>query len=365
MLDPGHDHLRLVFFVARDEPVEGAARSKLAPEFFLAARPVVGDDRVGRGQDGLGGPVILFEFDDFCLRIVRLETENIADVGPAPPVDGLVVIAHHADVAMGRCQEPEQFVLKMVRVLVLVDHHVAQPFLIPRQNPGMLAPQAQGQQQQIVEVQGVGGPQRGLVFFEHRREPFGVFPGRLGIAVRLVFRHLKQAVVLHQSDLFDKAVRIKRFLHAVEVLEQTPHHGTDISLRRDGEVLPVAEVRDFGPQHAQAERMERRNDQFPPGPRTDERRHPFPHLARGLVGKGYREDFTGLGDALRENVRNTLRDHAGLAAARPREYQQRSFSVRNRLPLCRIQSGQECIHESPRLCMSVLFRKFSTGRRIG
>ncbi|MEJ2217444.1 MAG: hypothetical protein P8099_12605 [Gemmatimonadota bacterium] len=55
---------------------------------------------------------------------MALELQDIADVGAAKRVDGLVVVAHHAHVAPRTSQEACHVELHGVRVLVLVHHEV-------------------------------------------------------------------------------------------------------------------------------------------------------------------------------------------------------------------------------------------------
>jgi len=62
----------------------------------------------------------------------------------------------------------------------------------------VLAPQTQGQQEEIVKVQGIRGAQGRLVFLEHR--------------------------------VLKEAVGIESFFHAVHIIEQPPNHRADIPL---------------------------------------------------------------------------------------------------------------------------------------
>ncbi len=63
----------------------------------------------------------------------------------------------------------------------------------------------------------------------------------------------------------------------------------------------------------------------------------FRHLARGLVGKGYREDRLGLYPALANEPGDLGRDDARLSGARARENQKRRALVGYRLKLFRIK----------------------------
>ena len=75
----------------------------------------------------------------------------------------LVGVAHDADVAVAVGEHQHQFVLGLVRVLVLVDEDVLEPLAIVLEHVGELAEQLDGVAEQIVEVHGPGLEQAGLV----------------------------------------------------------------------------------------------------------------------------------------------------------------------------------------------------------
>ena len=62
---------------------------------------------------------------DLRAREVLFEVEDVADVGAAPRVDRLVVVADDADVLVCAPEEAHELELRAVRVLVLVDDDVA------------------------------------------------------------------------------------------------------------------------------------------------------------------------------------------------------------------------------------------------
>ena len=61
------------------------------------------------------------------------------DLGAAPAVDRLVVVAHHAQVAMAGGQGLDDAVLAAVGVLVLVDQQVVEPAGLLAPHVGVLA----------------------------------------------------------------------------------------------------------------------------------------------------------------------------------------------------------------------------------
>src|SRR6185312_12208266 len=74
------------------------ALARLGPEPFPDALGIIGDYGAGGFQDVLGGAVILFQPDGDRARKIPFEIEDVADVGAAPAVYGLVFVADHGDV---------------------------------------------------------------------------------------------------------------------------------------------------------------------------------------------------------------------------------------------------------------------------
>ncbi len=73
----------------------------VSPQRLGAPLGVVGDDGVGGVEDRRGGAVVLLELDDSGVGEVRLEAEDVSDVGLAEAVDGLVDVADGGEVALG------------------------------------------------------------------------------------------------------------------------------------------------------------------------------------------------------------------------------------------------------------------------
>ena len=100
------------------------------PNRFRDLVRVVGDDRVRRLHDGLGRAVVLLELVQREVGVVVLEVEDVLDVRAAEAVDGLGVVADHADVFPLGCQLLDDQILGKIRVLVLVHHQVLELRLV-------------------------------------------------------------------------------------------------------------------------------------------------------------------------------------------------------------------------------------------
>jgi hypothetical protein len=105
------------------------ALAQVRPEVLRLALAVVLDQRVRGAENRVGRAVVLLERDRPRLAEVALELEDVANVGASERVDRLVRIADGADVAVLLGQQLQQAVLRVVRILVLVDEDVAEGLL--------------------------------------------------------------------------------------------------------------------------------------------------------------------------------------------------------------------------------------------
>src|SRR6266545_6311616 len=94
-----HDEIGLVALIER-----GCKRHRLAararcPESLAATRDIGPDRSVRQLEYSWSRPIVLLEPHDLGGRELFLEIEDVADVGAAPAVDRLVVVANDRDIA--------------------------------------------------------------------------------------------------------------------------------------------------------------------------------------------------------------------------------------------------------------------------
>ena len=136
------------------------------------------EHEVGQPHDLGRGAVVAHQLDDVGPRVPGAEAEQVLGRGPREAVDGLGGVADDAHVVAVPEPEVEQGLLEPVDVLVLVDHEVS---VLAAHRPGhlvVLAEDAGGEEEDVLEVDDapvgldvlVGGQQPG-----HRRgvEPAG------------------------------------------------------------------------------------------------------------------------------------------------------------------------------------------------
>ena len=94
------DVIGFVYFILSFVAIDLAALPFIAAESLFDTLGIVGDDAIGYFEDGAGGAVVFFEFDQSATCIVFLKTENNPEVSFAPRVDRLVDIADHHERAL-------------------------------------------------------------------------------------------------------------------------------------------------------------------------------------------------------------------------------------------------------------------------
>jgi hypothetical protein len=130
-------------------------------------------DHCRRGvEDHLRRSIVLFEPDDARFGEVVLEVEDVLEIGAAPLVDGLVGVADDSQVAVPFRETSNQQVLRTIRILILVDHHVLElagvelPHLLRRLE------QLDGLEEQVIEVERIRVLERRQVFLVDFRNHF-------------------------------------------------------------------------------------------------------------------------------------------------------------------------------------------------
>jgi hypothetical protein len=335
------DERGLVVLVVGDVADHLVPVALVRPQPLVAAVRVAGDDGVGGREDALGGAVVLLQQDRARVREVLLELDDVADARAAEGVDRLVGVADHAQLGRfrprhRRCHQlPDELVLGVVGVLVLVDEHVPEPAPVVLRDGGQPIQQRDRLHDQVVEVERVGRAQALLVD--------GVDVGDLALVLvggagRGVVRG--DQLVLEVRDLRREPARRELLRVELEVAGDEPDQPARVvgvvhrERRADAEVLGLA------PQDANAHRVER-GDPHRVGPPPDESVDPILHLGRGLVGEGDRHDLAGVRPALGEQPGDAVGEHTSLARPGAGDDQQRRPGVDHRLALPRVEPLQQ------------------------
>ena len=120
-------------------PMTGPSRRRrLSVHSVLPRRPALWAMRpVGGGEDVRGRAVILLEPDDLRAGKVLLEAQDVGDLGAAPGIDRLVVVADAAEVAARLGEQLQPHVLRLVGVLIFVDEDVVEALAVVLEHVGV------------------------------------------------------------------------------------------------------------------------------------------------------------------------------------------------------------------------------------
>ncbi len=314
------------------EGMHGLTLAELREELLRLALAVVRDDRVGRAEDRVRRAVVLLEGDRARVGEVALELHDVADVGAAEGVDRLVRIAHGANVPVLFGQELEEPVLRVVRVLVLVDQDVPEGLLPVLARLREVLEHLDGEVEHVVEVDRVRLDEALLVPLVHVGDGL-VVEGRDAL---LVLRGADE-VVLGGRDLVVDAARDEPLRVLVELFEDLLRQADLVGLVVDREVRTVAEPLGLAPEDAPAGGVE---GEDPVGCVPEHGLEPFAHLAGGLVGEGDGQDLVRLHAAGVDQVRDAMREHTRLAGARAGDDEERPFGVDDGFPLRGVEISQ-------------------------
>ena len=296
------------------------------------AAAIVGDQSRSNGQNVPRRSIISLEPNDLGAGKVLLEAQDVFDIGAAPGVDRLVVVADAAQIAVGLGDEPEKKILNDVRVLVLVDQDVTEASAEGVENIAVFAQQPQGLEQEIAEVHRVERFQAGLIALVQGRALAAGEPRSL--ARRHALRI--DAPVFPPVDQIGERSRrpalVVQIFRLQELLEQ-PQLVVGIE---NGEIRPQAHQLGVHAQNLGADRVERAEPRHRLL-RTGEDSNPLAHLPRGLVGEGHRQDLMGAGAAGRNDVRDSGGQDARLAHAGAGENENRPVQRLDRPALLFVQ----------------------------
>jgi hypothetical protein len=334
-VNPPRDLVRLLPLVPGDEEVERLALGPVRPEALGHPAWILGDDRVGRGEDVPVAPVVLLQLHHPGAPVEVGEAEDVAHLGPAPAVDGLVVVADHDQIGLRRWGDLlQQLVLDGVGVLELVHQHVLEPRPVPGQRLGVLAEQLDQEQEQVAEVHRVRRTEQLLV------GAVGPLHGEAAVVVRGDAFHVgPPAGVLLHVDAPEHVPRVENRVHPL--FAHRPLHQLElVRVVVDDEGAGEPDLLRLAPEDGRRRGVEGGHVQVG-GPRSKQRLEPLAHLPGGLVGEGDRQDAPGGHAAGEDQVGHPAGDDPRLPRAGAGEDQERSVAVEHGLTLGRVEVLEE------------------------
>ena len=322
---------RLLALVACPIQPDQFAGSLLRPQRFILAVGVERDDLIRRVQNICRGAVILLQLDDLCIRKILLKIENVSDIRAAPAVDGLIVVADDAEVPALRCQQAHEHILRVVRILILIDMDIPNLALIGLQHRRMLRKKLKRFNDQIVEIQRVRAFQ---LFLIRLIDVVNELASIVSLALRKPVLRAEQLVFRIGNFALDLSGRQKLVVD-VQLFQNFLQRAHLVVVVVDREGARVAQFFDVAAQNFRAAGVERRNPDVL-RPRARQFFNALPHLLRRLVGEGDRHNRPRRHTVLQQ-VRHAIRQRAGLARSRARKHQKRPFKRFRREPLFSVQ----------------------------
>ena len=101
------------------------------------------DEMRGGGENMSGRAVIALEPHDLRAGKILLETQDVLDLGAAPAIDALIVVADAADIVAPLRDQPQPQILRGVGVLIFVDENIFEALLIVGEHIGIVAKEPQ------------------------------------------------------------------------------------------------------------------------------------------------------------------------------------------------------------------------------
>ena len=119
------DEFRFDLIIRHTDDMDRFAAFLRTPQVFSTAAGVVFDEAICSRKDRVRAAVVLLETDDLGIGEVVFKLQDVRHLCSAPPVDALVVIAHHANIRRrARSQHAHEIELEAVGILELIDEHL-------------------------------------------------------------------------------------------------------------------------------------------------------------------------------------------------------------------------------------------------
>ena len=273
---------------------------------------------------------------------ILVEAQDVVDLGAAPAVDRLVVVADAADVGRALGQQAQPQVLGDVGVLVLVDENELEAALVVGEHVRVVEEQPQVLEQQIAEVAGVQLLQAPLIGGIELR----ALAGRK--AEGFPRRHLvgRQSAVLPAIDERSQLPRRPAVLVETLGFDHLLQEADLVVGVEDGEARLEADELGVAAQDLDADGVEGAEPRHALDGAADEIADALLHLARRLVGEGDGEDLAGERTARGEDVGDARRQHARLAGAGAGEHEHGAverFDGRALLRVETVEIGRGCM----------------------
>ena len=258
------------------------ALAVVRPQGLALALGVVLNDAVGCVEDIGGGAVVLLQSDGLGAGIELFKIEDIFNGSAAEAVDALVIVAHHANVALRPSEQADQTELRHAGILILVHQQVAVLVLVELPHVRVFSQQLHGLVDEIVKIERTGLLQLFLVSC--------VDAGGLGAlhVSGVVCKGLLRAdqLILPAAHLVDGSFDGQKFIVDAQLFIYVFHYALGIVCIIDGKAAGVADLLCPAAQNAHTGRVEGGGKHFVPFLAAQHPAQALFQLPCRLVGKG-------------------------------------------------------------------------------
>ena len=330
------DPSRLLGPVPHADDAQLVAGFEVGPQRLAEAARILRDQRRRGGKNLRRRTIILFEADHGRAGEILFEAQDVRNLGAAPRIDRLVVVADAANVLPLLRKQAEPEILAGVGVLIFVDEDIFEAVLILREYVAVGLQDYQHVEQKVAEIAGVERLQPRLI---ERVEMLALAVG-VGFLVGGVEVGRNEPAVFPFVDEAGELARWPAFLVESLGLNQLFEDAQLVVGVEDREIALQADQLGVAAQHLGRDAVEGAE----PGHAFDDvADHPpdaFAHFARRLVGEGHCEDFGRPRTARRHDVREARGQRGGLACSRARKHQHRTFGRQHCLALRAVEALQ-------------------------
>ena len=126
----------------------------------------MGNKTVGGFHYALRAAIVAFQLEESGTFVSVGEIEYIVDIGTTEGIDALRIIAHHAKALFLLRELPDDLLLGVIGILVLIHKHEIEKVDILLPHVAMVSKEAEGVAQQVIKVHGVGLQASSLILLE-------------------------------------------------------------------------------------------------------------------------------------------------------------------------------------------------------
>ena len=230
----------------------------------------------------------MLQFNDSGPREILVKAQDIVHLGPAPPINGLIIIPHTAQIPVPLGQQAQPQILGYVGVLILIHQNIAELLLVMAQHLRKIPKQHQTQQNHIPKIQRIQALHAGLIILIKAQSAaaqlfFMLTNGDIGGQPAPIFPALNHAAddaggtgFFVQPVIFQKALDNPQLVIGIQ----------------NGEIFRIAQFVNVLAQNAGAQSMKSPQPQ-PPHGIPHHGMNAVAHFGGGLVGKGHGQNAGG------------------------------------------------------------------------